>query len=255
MSNKTKRIIKKVILTLLIISMVLPLLLSVVHAKEVNNYKTSYFISNNIADKYNSFVMDFSSEEMGEYILSYVTNKTCSYNYYETVNNKYEGYPVVENAEGFKYIEEIPMPKKHQKYLYDICKKRNLNYLKTLALLKHESQFKVDAISSTDDYGYMQVRIINHKRLSNELKTPNTPLDPYVNMNWGTYMLKELYDLWEKENIDNTNPETNITTLDRYVMSSYNKGVAGFKKHGEATKYIEKVEKELNLLLKLNNQP
>lgn len=253
MSNKIKKIIKRATLILLIVSMVLPLLLQFAYAKEPNDYQTSYFISGELANEYNKFISDFSYEEMGDYILTYIRDYTCDYDYQELKNEEHNESFTKQNMEGFRYIKEIPMPEKHQKYLYAICKKRGLNYLKTLALLKHESQFKSDIISSTNDYGYMQINAVNHNRLSKQLKTPNTPLDPYVNINWGTYMLKELYDMWSKKGIDNTNPETSITILDRYVISSYNKGVAGFRKYGEATKYIEKVESELELLLKLIN--
>ena len=137
------------------------------------------------------------------------------------------------------------MPINHQKYLYYLTTNRGLNYKKTLAILKHESQFNANEING-NDYGYMQINKGNHKGLSKTLNTPNTPLNPYVNLFWGTYMLRNLYDTWEKEGISNESIEGSaFTKLDRYVLSSYNKGVAGFKKNGEATNYINNVETEL----------
>ena len=145
----------------------------------------------------------------------------------------------------FKPIYNIKMPINHQKYLYYLTTNRGLNYKKTLAILKHESQFNANEING-NDYGYMQINKGNHKGLSKTLNTPNTPLNPYVNLFWGTYMLRNLYDTWEKEGISNESIEGSaFTKLDRYVLSSYNKGVAGFKKNGEATNYINNVETEL----------
>lgn len=151
----------------------------------------------------------------------------------------------------FIFIEDIKLPKKHQEYLYKMCKERELDYLKTLAVLKHESQFNSQEIYQ-DSYGYMQVHKVNHKRLTDTLKTENNPLNPYININWGTFMLQELYEKWNDEEINNEKIKgENFTKLDKYVLSSYNMGIAGFRKYGEATKYIGKVNEELEFLREL----
>lgn len=144
-------------------------------------------------------------------------------------------------SDGFVYNSEIPMPEKHQKYLYDLTKKRGLDYEKALAVIQHESVYDPNVISESDDYGYFQVNIVNHENLSNALNTPNKPLDPYVNLNWGTYMLSDLYDYWKEKGVSGSN-------LDEYVWSSYNKGLGGFKEHGKATNYIKKVREALTEL-------
>lgn len=144
---------------------------------------------------------------------------------------------------GFYHIEGISMPKEHQRYLYDLCIERDLDYLKVMAVISLESNFKQDLISKTNDYGYMQINIVNHKRLSGILSRGNGPLDPYVNLNWGTYLLEELYNAWEKENVDSTVKDGEVfSKLDKYVMSSYNKGLTGFKRGGMATRYINLIE-------------
>lgn len=155
---------------------------------------------------------------------------------------------IIEKNDEFIYIKDIKMPIEHQKYLFKMCKERNLDYLKTLALLKHESQLNPFEVYK-ESYGYMQIHKVNHNRLSKELKTENKALDPYININWGTFMLNELYSMWRNEGIsDKAISGSNFTTLDKYVFSSYNKGVAGFKKYGEATRYIGKVNDEYMFL-------
>lgn len=159
------------------------------------------------------------------------------------------GSPVViKDVEEFIPIDGIKMPAEHQKYLYYLTTNRGLHYKKTLAILKHESQFNMNVIA-VNDYGYMQINQPNHAWLSKSLNTPNMPLNPYVNMFWGTFMLEDLYQHWEREGIKPTPiAGSPFTVLDKYVMSSYNKGITGFKTHGEATSYIGKVEKELYLI-------
>lgn len=137
------------------------------------------------------------------------------------------------------YISGIKMPKEHQKYLYDLCIEKNLDYAKTLALIKHESGFNANSISSTNDYGYMQINKGNHNNLSRTLGTANNGLDPYINMEWGTYMLSNLYSSYINQGLSGDK-------LDRSVWSAYNKGVAGFNKHGEATGYINRLRRDID---------
>lgn len=137
--------------------------------------------------------------------------------------------------------DKIDMPIEHQLYLLEMCKERGLDYVKTLALIGHESQFREDAISNTKDYGYMQINKINHEHLSSLLKTSNNPLDPYTNINWGTYILSDLYDYWSNNGIYGE-------SLDIYVWSSYNKGINGFKKSGEASNYIRKIREQIEII-------
>ena len=145
------------------------------------------------------------------------------------------------SKDSFTYNPNIPMPKEHQEYLYKLCKERGLDYLNTLAVLKHESQFNSKEVSKTGDYGYMQINKINHKELSKTLNTPNTPLDPYVNLNWGTYLLQKAYSYWT---------EAGKTGRELYecALSTYNKGLNGFKKYGKAVEYIKKVDNEIAYL-------
>ena len=133
------------------------------------------------------------------------------------------------------YNPNIPMPKEHQEYLYELTKERGLDYKKTLAVIKHESVFDANVVNETNDYGYFQINLINHEDLSSKLGTSNQPLDPYTNMQWGTYMLADLYSYWSERGYSGQG-------LDDAVWSSYNRGLTGFKNNGHATEYIHKMK-------------
>ena len=170
------------------------------------------------------------------------------------------------NAEPDFYYPEIPMLKEHQKYLFEKCSERNLVYEKVLALIKHESVFNPDNVSHnvkkttsvvngetytvetllSSDYGYFQINTINHDYLAEKLGTPLDPLDPYINIEWGTYFLSNLYEYWTKQGRKGED-------LEDAVLSSYNKGITGYKKTGKASKYIQRIyeaEKYIELLKK-----
>ena len=122
------------------------------------------------------------------------------------------------------YIKSIAMPYEHQKYLYEMTKKRGLDYLETLAFIGHESEFNPNA-KGANNYGYFQISSVNHTHLSGKLGTKNAPFDPYVNINWGTYMISDLYKKYGNKDA---------------VLSAYNKGEGGYAKTGKATAYIQK---------------
>lgn len=135
---------------------------------------------------------------------------------------------------------KIPMNIDHQKYLYNLCKTRNLDYVKVLAIVQTESSFRPNVVSA-GNYGYMQLNKVNHRRLIASLGTKNAPLNPYVNLNWGTKMLEELYRKFEARGYSGDR-------LDRAVWSSYNKGEGGYRRSGEAKNYINKTNKHIKYI-------
>ena len=149
-----------------------------------------------------------------------------------------EGDESYKDIDNFQYNSDIPMPVEHQKYLYELTEEYELDYLKTLALIQHESVFNPNATNETNDYGYFQINQINHVQLSKDLDTPNAPLDPYVNIKWGTFMLSELYERWEDEGYSGEH-------LDYAVWSSYNRGNVGFMRNGYADAYIKKMKESI----------
>lgn len=157
----------------------------------------------------------------------------------EVENPVFEQFEVISSNESetltFVYNSDIPMPLEHQQFLFEKCVERGLDYKRALAVIKHESNFNQNAIGFTEDYGYFQVNEINRETMSQTLDTPDSPLNPYINIEWGTFILSDLYAYWEAQGM--TGQE-----LDHSVWSSYNKGITGFKKYGPAQNYINKVE-------------
>lgn len=134
-------------------------------------------------------------------------------------------------SKGFVYNPKVPLPEKQQSYLYQLCQKRGLDYKETLAVIKQESNFRPYARNG-GSYGLFQIHKVNHAYLSKKLKTQNKPLDPYVNMNWGTYMLSDLTKKFYKKGYRNEK-------LKEAVLSAYNKGEYGYQKTGKAVDYIK----------------
>ncbi len=138
---------------------------------------------------------------------------------------------------GNYYHKKLPLSRMQQLYLYELSIKRKLNYVDMLAFIHHESTFRANARGGKN-YGYFQINKINHARLSKVLKTKNAPNDPYVNMNWGTYMISELYTKYKKKGLKGT-------ALKNAVLSAYNKGEGGYARTGLAKAYIKKHNQSL----------
>ena len=139
------------------------------------------------------------------------------------------------------YNPEIPMPKEHQEYLYKLCQEYGLEYKKTLAVIQHESVFDPNATNATNDFGYFQINQVNHATLSEKLQTENNPFNPYVNMQWGTHMLSDLYTYWSSKGYHGQG-------LDDAVWSSYNRGKTGFLENGHAVAYINKMKASIETI-------
>jgi len=134
------------------------------------------------------------------------------------------------------YNPNIPLSKDLQKFLYNKCEESGVDYKLALALMATESDYKNGYVSDSNDYGLFQINKINHKWLAEKVGTPNTPLDPYVNIQWGVSMLKDLTATY----IDTYSGDK----LKEAVLSSYNKGIAGYKEYGPATRYIARFDKK-----------
>jgi membrane-bound lytic murein transglycosylase MltF len=78
----------------------------------------------------------------------------------------------------------------YQDYLYKMCIKYNVEnyYSLFLAQMYHESGFNVNVISTTNDYGLMQINICNHEWLSKKLGNGDF-LNPYTNIEAGVYLM------------------------------------------------------------------
>ena len=90
----------------------------------------------------------------------------------------YESDMLVEDADVFLY--DIPLSNSLQRYIYEICADEGVPVTLALAMIEHESGFNPEVISSTDDYGLMQINAINHEWLEEKYRVADF-LNPYQN--------------------------------------------------------------------------
>lgn len=133
---------------------------------------------------------------------------------------------------------DIKLSKELQKYLYDKCIENGLEYELMLAVIRTESNFKSNLISSTNDYGLMQINKCNHKNLKQKLGITDF-LNPYQSIDAGVYMLSNLSSKYKDEH---------------QVLTAYNWGeygmLRGWKKGTRSSKYSRRVLQYREQLIK-----
>ncbi len=136
---------------------------------------------------------------------------------------------VREEIEKIKYYD-IPLETELQDYIRKECDEMNVEMELVLAIMKVESDFNSDVISDTNDYGLMQINIVNHESLQKKLSIYDF-LDPYDSARAGIYMLSGLD--WCENDVQR--------------LMCYNMGVSGAKrawnKGIQETEYSKKVLK------------
>lgn len=97
------------------------------------------------------------------------------------------------------YIPEISLDKELQKYTYDLCLKKNVDYELVLAVMWRESRFELDATgynsNGTQDSGIMQINDINKEWIAEELNVTDL-YDPQQNILAGVTMLSDFIDTY-----------------------------------------------------------
>ena len=78
------------------------------------------------------------------------------------------------------FLFDIPLSDSLQRYIYEICADEGVPVTLALAMIEHESGFNQEVISSTDDYGLMQINAINHEWLEEKYRVADF-LNPYQN--------------------------------------------------------------------------
>lgn len=88
---------------------------------------------------------------------------------------------------------DIPLSKDLQLYTYNKCVEYGIpdHYELVLAMMWQESNYTANLISSTDDYGIMQINSCNHSWLV-DLLGPTDFLDASDNINAGVYVISKL---------------------------------------------------------------
>ncbi|RDY21398.1 lytic transglycosylase domain-containing protein [Criibacterium bergeronii] len=82
----------------------------------------------------------------------------------------------------------IPLSHSLQDYLYEVCADEEVPITLILAMIETESNFNPEIISSTNDYGLMQLNKINHEWLNQEFRAADM-LNPYQNVFCGTKVI------------------------------------------------------------------
>lgn len=78
------------------------------------------------------------------------------------------------------FLFDIPLSDSLQRYIYEICADEGVPVTLALAIIEHESGFNPEVISSTDDYGLMQINAVNHEWLEEKYRIADF-LNPYQN--------------------------------------------------------------------------
>ena len=103
----------------------------------------------------------------------------------EQVNNE---EAITIETEVPKFYFDISVPKDTQDYMFELCKQYNVPVALIVAMMERESRFNPDAVSRTNDYGYMQINKGNFEWLKNTLGISNL-LDPKENILCGVYII------------------------------------------------------------------
>lgn len=145
----------------------------------------------------------------------------------------------VEEAEEVVPVYDVALSPELQEYTYRQCQLRDLSFEMVLAMMKTESNFNTKLISSTKDYGLMQLNKQNHAWFGEVLNIDKfDPLNPFHNIQAGTWFLSYIRKYWLEHDISDEQ-------LFSLMLLSYNRGITGAKryiqKYGWENSYITKV--------------
>lgn len=83
---------------------------------------------------------------------------------------------------------DVPLSHGLQRYIYEVCADEGVPPSLIIAMIDHESRFDPEAVSTTDDYGLMQINKINHEWLEEQYRAADM-LDPYQNVFCGIKLI------------------------------------------------------------------
>lgn len=109
------------------------------------------------------------------------------------------GFPESYELENdFMFTTEIPVTfgEDLQEFTYYLSAAYDIDYTLVLAIISKESAFMPDGISSTNDYGLMQINACNHEWLTEELGITDFT-DPYENIKAGLFILRGLFEKYD----------------------------------------------------------
>lgn len=91
---------------------------------------------------------------------------------------------------------DIPLSDSLQRYIYEVCADKGVPVTLALAMIEHESGFNPEVVSSTNDYGLMQINAINHEWLEEKYRVADF-LNPYQNVFCGITIIGGYIEKYE----------------------------------------------------------
>ncbi len=91
---------------------------------------------------------------------------------------------------------DLPIDSDLQEFIYYLSEAYDIDYSLVLAIIRKESNFKIDVMSDTEGYGLMQVNEINHEKLAEQLGITDF-LEPYDNIRAGMFLLRKLFEKYK----------------------------------------------------------
>lgn len=129
------------------------------------------------------------------------------------------------------------MDEETQEFVFYLCEGYNIDWTLVMAMIQHESDFDAECISSTNDYGLMQINKCNHEWLEDTLGV-NDFLDSKQNVRAGVFVLRKLFEEYGDTNM---------------VLMSYNMGSGGASRlwdegiyESRYSKAVLEIQKEFN---------
>lgn len=126
-------------------------------------------------------------------------------------------------------LYDVPLSDELQGYLYGVCKENGVPFEFALALIGNESGYQPEVISTTNDYGLMQINACNHGWLEEELGVEDF-LDPEDNISAGLYILSGYFEKYEDPHM---------------VLMVYNMGEYGAQQQWEKGVYQSKYSRRV----------
>lgn len=142
------------------------------------------------------------------------------------------------------YYFGVPLSHSLQDYLYEICAEEQVPITLILAMIETESNFNPEIISSTNDYGLMQLNKINHEWLKEEYRATDM-LNPYQNVFCGTKIISRFV---KKYDGDFNKALMAYNMGDFGANRAWNNGITSTKYSEKILSLMKKYEEEINEL-------
>lgn len=108
----------------------------------------------------------------------------------------YKSAMLADTSEVFLY--DVPLSDSLQRYIYEICADEGVPVTLVLAMIEHESRFNPEVISTTDDYGLMQINSVSHEWLEESYRCADMT-NPYQNVFCGVSIIGSYIERYESD--------------------------------------------------------